>query len=40
MLNHNVAVEADIDNVKDKDDDFFKKFDVICVTDCPTSVMV
>ena len=40
MLNHNVDVEADTENVKDKDDDFFKRFDVVCLTDCSTEVMV
>ena len=35
-----VDVSADTDNIADKSEDFFKNFDVICVTCCATQAMV
>ena len=34
-----VEVTADTDNVDDKPDDFFTKFDVVCATCCKASTL-
>lgn len=38
LLNPMVSVSTNAGNPKDKDDTFFKQFDVICATNCPVSL--
>ncbi|XP_068173591.1 SUMO-activating enzyme subunit 1 [Antennarius striatus] len=39
-LNPMVEVQADLDRIEDKPDDFFLQFDVVCLTGCSRDLMV
>ena len=39
-LNPNVSFSADVGNVEDKDDDYFKGYTAVCATCCSTDTMV
>jgi len=39
-LNPMVEIVADQQNIVEKTDDFYKKFDVVCLNDCPANVQI
>ena len=40
QLNPRVSIKTDTGDVKDKPEEYFEKYDLVCLTDCDLETMV